>query len=66
MMFEMDFRIEGVVSVPCDRCLDDVEIPIETRNRLVVKFGKEYAEESEEVVVIPEATVSVQATVRGH
>ncbi len=54
LMFEMDFRIEGVVSVPCDRCLDDVEIPIETRNRLVVKFGKEYAEESEEVVVIPE------------
>ena len=30
------------------------EIPIDTHNRLVVKFGKEYAEESDEVVVIPE------------
>jgi len=53
-MFEMSFQIEGVVLVPCDRCLDDMEIPIETKNRLVVKFGKEYAEESDEIVVIPE------------
>jgi uncharacterized metal-binding protein YceD (DUF177 family) len=54
MMFEMDFLINGVVWVPCDRCLDDMELPIETRNRLVVKFGKEYDEESDEIVVIPE------------
>jgi uncharacterized metal-binding protein YceD (DUF177 family) len=54
MMFEMNFLLEGVVYVPCDRCLDDMEIPIETKNRLVVKFGKEYAEESDEIVVIPE------------
>ena len=37
-MFEMNFQIEGVVVVPCDRCLDDMEIPIDTHNRLVVKF----------------------------
>jgi uncharacterized metal-binding protein YceD (DUF177 family) len=54
IMFEMHFRIEGVVHVSCDRCLDDLEIPIESKNRLVVKFGKEYAEESDEIVVIPE------------
>ena len=54
MMFEMNFQIQGVVMVPCDRCLDDVEVPIDTQNQLVVKFGKEYAEESDEVVVIPE------------
>lgn len=53
--FEMDFQLQGVVKVPCDRCLDDVEIPIDTQNRLVIKFGKEYAEESDEVVIIPEA-----------
>lgn len=52
--FEMDFQLNGVVMVPCDRCLDDMEISVETQNRLVVKFGKEYAEESDEVVVIPE------------
>lgn len=54
MRFEMDFQISGIVWVPCDRCLDDMEMPVDTRNRLVVKFGKEYAEESDEVVIIPE------------
>lgn len=54
MMFDMSFQITGIVYAPCDRCLDDLELPIETRNHLVVKFGKEYAEESDEIVVIPE------------
>ena len=52
MMFEMNFQIEGVVMVPCDRCLDDMEIPIDTHNRLVVKFGKEYAEESDDIALL--------------
>ena len=54
MMFEMNFRLNGVVFVPCDRCLDDIECPIETQNRLIVKLGREYAEENDEVVIIPE------------
>lgn len=54
MMFEMDFHIEGVVIVSCDRCLDDMEQPVESDNRLVVKFGKEYSEENDEIVIIPE------------
>jgi len=53
-MFDMSFRTNGTIFVPCDRCLDDVEMPVETKNRLIVKFGKEYAEESDEIVVIPE------------
>ncbi len=54
VMFEINFQIEGTVLVPCDRCLDDVDIPISTHNRLIVKFGKEYSEESDEIVVVPE------------
>lgn len=54
MMFEMDFHIKGVVIVSCDRCLDDMEQPVESDNRLVVKFGKEYSEENDEIVIIPE------------
>lgn len=54
LMFEMNFKLEGIVIVSCDRCLDDMEQPIETENRLIVKFGPEYAEEDDEVVIIPE------------
>lgn len=51
---KMAFHLEGVVWVPCDRCLDEMELPVETEANLVVKLGKEYAEESDEIVVIPE------------
>ena len=53
-MFEMNFLLDGYAIVPCDRCLDDMEIPINATNKLIVKFGKEYAEESDEIVIVPE------------
>lgn len=52
--FEFNFDIDGVVKVPCDRCLDVMDQVINSQNRLFVKFGKEYYEESDEIVVIPE------------
>jgi len=52
--FEFDFELNGVVKVPCTRCLDDMNQEVNTRNRLIVKFGKEYSEESDEIVIIPE------------
>jgi uncharacterized metal-binding protein YceD (DUF177 family) len=54
MMFELNFEMEGIAVVPCDRCLDDMDLPITAKNRLIVKFGKDFSEESDEVVVIPE------------
>ena len=54
-VFEMIFAISGVVFVPCDRCLDDIEMPVDINNKIFVKFGEEYAEESDEVVVVPES-----------
>ena len=59
MAFELNFQIAGTVIVPCDRCLDDMELPIETQDKLIVKFGKEYAEESDEIVIVPEEESSI-------
>ncbi|MDR3340385.1 MAG: DUF177 domain-containing protein [Candidatus Symbiothrix sp.] len=53
-LFELSFNFNGVIAISCDRCLDDMDFPIETNSRLIVKFGKDYAEESDEIVVIPE------------
>ena len=53
-MYELNFDIEGFIMVPCDRCLDEMNLPVKTSDRLIVKFGKEYTEESDEIVVIPE------------
>ena len=52
--FELNFEIKGVVKIPCTRCLDDMKQEVDTRDRLIVKFGQEYSEESDEIVVIPE------------
>lgn len=54
-VFNMTFNLNGSVIIPCDRCLDDIIMPIETTNKLIVKFGDKYSEESEEIVVVPES-----------
>ena len=52
--FELNFQTDGMVWVPCDRCLDDLEQPVSSTDRLLVKFGHEYAEEGDNLIVIPE------------
>ena len=52
-LFDIDFTLAGVVVVPCDRCLDDLEIEIETENTLRVKLGSDYADDGD-MVIIPE------------
>ncbi len=54
-IYELSFAIEGTIIIPCDRCLDDMEFPVTSNNRLIVKLGKDYSEESDEIVVIPES-----------
>ena len=51
--FELLFHTEGHVIIPCDRCLDSMEQPVETDNRLIVKFGSNYSEE-DDIIVVPE------------
>ncbi|HPT10183.1 MAG TPA: DUF177 domain-containing protein [Bacteroidales bacterium] len=53
-MMDFHFAIEGKVSVRCDRCNEPVEIPVSGEERLIVKLGDRYMEESEEVQVVPE------------
>ena len=52
--FELSFQTEGIVWVPCDRCLDVMEQPVTSSDKLMVKFGREYAEEGDNLIVIPE------------
>lgn len=52
--FDFKFHIKGVVQIPCNRCLDDMNLDIDCHNHLIVKFGAEYSEENDEIVVIPE------------
>lgn len=52
-VYELKFNTKGIVYVPCDRCLDDIDIEIETEDVLPVKLGADYSEEGD-TVIIPE------------
>ncbi len=52
--FDLKFSLQGTVKVPCDRCLDDLEVTIAHTDKLIVKFGQDYSEEGDDIIVIPE------------
>lgn len=51
MVLTFDFL--GTITVPCDRCLDDVEVEISGEEKLFVKFGNEEYDETEEILMLP-------------
>jgi uncharacterized metal-binding protein YceD (DUF177 family) len=51
--FDLKLQVGGMVRVPCDRCLDDMEQPIEAPFSLIVKLGSDYSE-SDEFVTLDE------------
>lgn len=50
----LDFDLEGKIVVDCDRCLEEMDLPIKTKGHLIVKMGKGYSDDGDEVVIIPE------------
>jgi uncharacterized metal-binding protein YceD (DUF177 family) len=54
-MMDFHFRMSGVVEVLCDRCNEPVNLTVEGTERLIVKLGERYEEESDEVQIIPES-----------
>jgi uncharacterized protein len=53
-MMILHFDIDGTVRIPCDRCAEDFDQPIHGGQKLIVKFGADHVEESDEVLVITE------------
>lgn len=54
-VYDLSFVCTGTVTVACDRCLDDLEIPIETDYHVTVKYGDTYRDDSDEFIEIPES-----------
>lgn len=44
----IDLDIEGYVTVPCDRCLEDLDLPVSAAPRFSVKFGEAPQEQAED------------------
>ncbi len=53
--YNLDFKVEGTVTVGCDRCLDDLELPIEAVYDISVKYGEEYCDDTDDLLEIPQS-----------
>lgn len=52
-MLIFDFQISGEVESVCDNCLEPINVPVNCNGKLYVKFGEEYDEPAEDVIVLP-------------
>ena len=52
-MLELEMNASGTVNVDCDLTSEPFEQPISAELELVVKFGEEFNDEDDEILVIP-------------
>lgn len=52
-MMELDFKAKGSVNVDCDLTREPYDQVILSDLQLVVKFGEEYNDENDEILIIP-------------
>ena len=52
-MLELHFKHEGTVNVPCDVSNEYFDLPVEGSLDIVVKFGEEFNDENDEILILP-------------
>ena len=57
---EAEFKIKGAARLICDRSLEPFDFPIENTNKIVFKYGEEFQEITDEIVVIPRDTATLE------
>ncbi len=59
-MMTLNFEFSGWVNCDCDICLDPMKIDVLGNNRLIVKFGDETYEETEEIIILSHAEHKIE------
>jgi uncharacterized metal-binding protein YceD (DUF177 family) len=52
-MLELDFKHKGTVNVPCDLTGEDFDLPLKGKMKLIVRFGEEFNNDNEELLILP-------------
>jgi len=61
-MMICNFSIAGSIFVKCDRCLDQLKLPVNTENTLYIKFGVENDEEDDDVMIIADSEYQIDVS----
>lgn len=64
--YDMQFTMQGEVVVACDRCLDDLVIPVDTAYHVIVKYGDDYRDDSDEYLEIPYSDADINVSYMIH
>lgn len=54
-VYDLTFDITGTITLLCDRCLDELLWDVKTGYHIMVKYGEDYNDDSDELLVIPES-----------
>jgi uncharacterized metal-binding protein YceD (DUF177 family) len=52
-LLELHFNLEGFVRVNCDVSGEEFNQPVEGKMKLIVKFGNEFNDDNEDILIIP-------------
>lgn len=58
-MLEFDFEIKGKVVAECARCTDELIVPVQGKQHLIVKFGEDKVEQDDEILWIDENSYEI-------
>ncbi|GFD81521.1 MULTISPECIES: YceD family protein [Tenacibaculum] len=61
-LLELAFNISGTVNVPCDITNELFDLPINGNLDLVVKFGPEFNDEHDEILILPHEAYQVNVS----
>lgn len=61
-LFELDFSVSGHVNIDCDISLEPYEQKISGSFPLIVKFGPEYNDDNDEILIIPQESYELDVS----
>ena len=57
---EVHFKISGTAKLVCDRSLEPFDFPLEINTQIVFKYGEEFQEMTDEIIIIPRDTATLE------
>ena len=54
-VYDLTFDIAGTITLLCDRCLDELPFEVSTQYHVMVKYGDDYNDDADDLLVIPES-----------
>ncbi|MFP9112991.1 YceD family protein [Flavobacterium sp. RHBU_3] len=61
-MMELTFKHKGFVNVPCDITNEDFDLPVKGKLFLLVKFGEEFNNDNDEILILPHGEYQIDVS----